>query len=193
MRNKKLKSIEKRYANYCMSTPKDRLNLLLANYIGFELVWTKLYNELVTEVYEQKQCNRRSNDDLGVKVQGGCAKSSPTENKAICIMEIEDAIMNCVFCTGLLNDVDNPEEIRRRVISLDLMKREYEVLSRRMEALSVQDRDILIMRMYYEKSVQEMADEAGLELNSISRKVGRIKHSLLDVLMKDLSKEVGMF
>ncbi len=176
---------------YCYGTPKDRLNTILKNLNDFDLKWTALFNELVHNIYEQKKYNRRS-DDIGVRVQTSMGKGSPTENRAICIMEIEAAIQNCDLVSGLLKNVDNPKEIRDCVISLDLMKREFNVISKQIDCLPEDDKRIFMDCFFYEKPIQEVADAEFMEKHSISTKIWRIKRSLKTYLIQDLSTEIGM-
>lgn len=185
--------LESGFATYIYKTPKERMSIMLANYRGFELKWTKLFNELAYMINEQKECNRRSTGgDLGVRVQSSHAASSPTENKAISLMEIEAEIEMCDFNHGLLSNLDDPEEIRDKVLALYIMKTEFEALAMEIDYLEEEDRLFLLKRIYEGKSWSVIADEEGMEVQSVEKKLGRIRKSLLEALQANTQCELDV-
>ncbi len=184
---------DKRYTEYCFKTPKERMRLILTDFKWFELKWTALFNELVCSIYEQKEYNRRSGGDLGVRVQTSVGKGSPTENKAICLMEIEAGILNCDLWGDLLNGVDYPNEISKKVYALYFMKKEVDVILQRLGMLSESDRNLFMDCVYYGKTTEEIAKKQFVEKESVAKRLWRIKKCLRDTLIIDLSREVEVF
>ncbi len=190
---KKRPSWDKRYTEYCFKPPKERMRILLTDFKWFDEIWKALFDELADSIYEQKEYNRKSGGDIGVRVQSSGSKYSPTESKAICHMEIEDGILNCDLLTGLLVGVDNPNEISKKVYALHFMKEEVNVILQELALLSASDRKLFMNCVYYGKTIDEIAKDQYVEKSSISTRLWRIKKCLRRALIIDLSKEVERF
>lgn len=190
---KKRPGWDKRYTEYCFKPPKERMRILLTDFKWFDEIWKALFDELADSIYEQKEYNRKSGGDIGVRVQSSGGKYSPTESKAICHMEIEDGILNCDLLTGLLVGVDNPNEISKKVYALHFMKEEVNVIIRELALLSPDNRKLFMDRFYYGKTTDEIANARFLENNSISKRLCSIKKNLGRALIIDLSREVKRF
>ena len=85
---------------------------------------TGLLNQILFEV----EYNRRAknDDDLGVRIQN-LRFSDPTASKAIEHIMIREAVEECNFSGNILKETDNPEKHKRDILTIHMMRREYEV------------------------------------------------------------------
>ncbi len=127
---------EKLVEAYGKATPHERFRLIYKNYSIFpqlvDCYETGLFNRILFEVEYKRR--KKNDDDLGVRIQTS-HRSDPTAAKAIEYIMIRDAIEECNFSGNILKETDDPEKHKRDILTIHMMRREYEVFDTSLKAL----------------------------------------------------------
>ena len=144
---------------YSRGDPKQRFSLIYKNYEIFsqlvDCYEVGLFNRIL---YEKEYNRKKKNGDLGVRVQTS-NKSDPTARIAIEHVMIRDAIRDCDLSGDLLKDTDDAEKHRRDIITIRMMRREYEVFDSFLRALPGKEFRITYRYIHKDCDMSQIAEE----------------------------------
>jgi hypothetical protein len=135
---------DKMVESYGKASPRERFRLIYKNYSIFpqlvDCYETGLFNRILFEVEYNRR--KKNDDDLGVRIQTS-HRSDPTAAKAIEHIMIRDAIEECNFSGNILKETDTPEKHKHDILTIHMMRREFEVFDSALKALPTKEHDIL--------------------------------------------------
>lgn len=168
-------SIMKRYE---IADLPERVDIMLQNYSSFEAQLEVEFTGLEYRIKEERAYRKRaSKGDLGVRVQTSHI-SDPTFEAAAENLLVEAALKKKDFEDSLFDCVEDREEIKREVYTLELMKMDFGVLCKQLKVLKKVDRKILLDLYEEELEIQEIADAEGIDYESVRTRTKRAKGRL---------------
>jgi hypothetical protein len=170
---------EKLVDRYGQGNPHERFMLIYKNYEVFlkliESYETGLFNRIL---YEREYNLRAKNgEDIGIRVQTNRFRD-PTARKAIENIMIREAIEEANDSGNILKDTDDPEKHKRDILTLRMMRREYEVFNTSLNALTGREYRITYRYIQKEKKLEEIADDENLAYQSIKNLIGATRKTL---------------
>lgn len=144
---------------YGKGSPHERFILIYKNYEVFLQLVNCYETGLFNRILYEREYNRRAAigaDDLGVRVQTSY-HGDPTATKAIERMMIHEAIEKCDFSGDILKDTDTPEKHRRDILTIRMMRREFEVFENSLKALPGKEYKITYRYLSKECDVTQIA------------------------------------
>lgn len=174
-------SIVKRYEIADLS---ERVDIMLNNYSSFEAQLAIEFAGIEYRIKEERAYRRRaSRGELGIRVQTSNI-SDPTYEAAAENIMIESALKKKNFDDNLFDGVDDCEEIKREVYIMEVMQLDFGILRRQLSVLKKIDRKILLDLYEEGLEIQEIADEQGIDYESVrtrtKRAKGRLRMKMLD-------------
>ncbi|SDB45176.1 hypothetical protein SAMN02910298_02259 [Pseudobutyrivibrio sp. YE44] len=164
---------------YAELTVEKRVDYICRNYASFMGIVESYTEGLIYMIEEEQDFNRREErGDLGVRVGGGFGHSDPTANKAIRNVSLRDAIINCDFEGGVLEDTDHEEQFMRDAAVLRRMRRDYKLFNSQMHLLAEEEMTILQTYLSGNKDLNDLADELNIQYDSAKCKIYNIKRKL---------------
>ena len=159
--------------------PHEKFMLIYKNYEVFlkliESYETGLFNRIL---YEREYNLRAKNgEDIGIRIQTN-RFSDPTARKAIENLMIREAIEEANDSGNILKDTDDPEKHKRDILTLRMMRREYEVFNTSLNALTGREYRITYRYMQKEKKLEEIADDENLAYQSIKNLIAATRKTL---------------
>ncbi len=164
---------------YGSATPHERFLLIYKNYSVFPQLVDCYETGLLNRILFEVEYNRRAknDDDLGVRVQTS-NKSDPTMTKAIEHIMIREAVEECNFSGNILKETDTPDKHKRDILTIHMMRREYEVFDTALKALPQKEYGILYSFIYEKKKLQDIADGKEWALQTVKNLIGATKKTL---------------
>ena len=136
---------------------------------------TGLFNRILFEVEYNRR--KKNDDDLGVRVQTS-HRSDPTAAKAIEHIMIRDAVEECNFSGNILKETDTPEKHKHDILTIYMMRREFEVFDSALKALQTKEHDIVFTFINKERKMLEIAEDRDLAYQTVKNLIGDIKKLL---------------
>lgn len=168
------KEIVRRYA---AGDPGTRVDIICKYYPQIDGIINGCIASMKFIVVEQKAYNRRAaHGDPGVRVQTGGMHGDPTADTAIIRKELEDAIRECDFSDGILEDVDDPEQIIEQAVILRNMKTVRTLYEEQLGGLENDDRLMFVKYLNHQITLTEIADKFGIQYMSAVRRINRIRN-----------------
>lgn len=151
---------EKLVDAYGKGDPRERFMLIYRNYEVFPQLIDCYELGLFNRILYEKEYNRRkkNGDDLGVRIQTS-KKSDPTAKLAVEHVMIRDAIKECNFSGELLKDTDNSEKHRRDILTIHMMRREYEVFDNCLKTLPGREYRITYHYIHGDLDTAQLAEQ----------------------------------
>ena len=150
---------DKLVESYGKATPRERFRLIYKNYSIFpqlvDCYEIGLFNRILFEVEYNRR--KKNDDDLGVRIQTS-HRSDPTAAKAIEHIMIRDAIEECNFSGNILKETDDPEKHKRDILTIHMMRREYEVFDSCLKTLPGREYRITYDYIHKDRKVSEIAE-----------------------------------
>ena len=169
---------EKLVEAYGNSNPHERFLLIYKNYSIFpqlvDCYETGLFNRILFEVEYNRR--KKNDDDLGVRIQTS-HRSDPTAAKAIEHIMIRDAIEECNFSGNILKETDDPEKHKRDILTIHMMRREYEVFDTILKALPLAEFKITYSHLHDGRKLVEIAEEEDKAYQTILNIVSKTRKS----------------
>ena len=169
---------EKLVEAYGNSNPHERFLLIYKNYSIFpqlvDCYETGLFNRILFEVEYNRR--KKNDDDLGVRIQTS-HRSDPTAAKAIEHIMIRDAIEECNFSGNILKETDDPEKHKRDILTIHMMRREYEVFDTSLKALPLAEFKITYSHLHDGRKLVEIAEEEDKAYQTILNIVSKTRKS----------------
>ena len=170
---------ERLVEEYRKGNPHERFLLIYKNYSVFpQLVVcfeTGLFNKILFEV----EYNRRAknNDDLGVRIQTS-RRSDPTATQAIEHIMIREAVEECNFSGDILSETDDPEKHKLDILTIHMMRREFEVFDTALRALPPKEYGIVYSYIHKDRKILEIAEDRELAYQSVKNLIGVTRRML---------------
>ncbi len=166
--------------NYYRLTPKKRMDYIVSHFECFPGVIREYETELEDWILTCRSIARQESlGDLGVRIQSGRSGASPTEGIALERMTVEDIIK-----TGALDQycmsLDSADEIRRGLMEVKLMRREYDRMKIRVGILNGNERRQLLDYVSKDKKAYDMSDELGITQKAARERIYKIKKKLYE-------------
>ena len=170
---------EKLVDRYGQGNPHERFMLIYKNYEVFlkliESYEIGLFNRIL---YEREYNLRAKNgDDVGIRIQTNRI-SDPTARQAIENILIREVIEEEKDSGNILKDTDNPEKHKRDIITLHMMRREYEVFETSLKALTGRDYRITYRYIHKEQKLEKIAEEEDMAYQSIKNLIAATRKTL---------------
>ena len=164
---------------YGKGTPKQRFALIYKNYEVFLNMVDSYEVGLFNRILFEREYNRRAKngDDLGVRIQTS-NRSDPTAQKAIENMMIHEAIEKCNFSGNILEDTDNPEKHRRDILTIHMMRREYEVFDKSLRSLPGAEFRITYSYLHDGRKLVQIAEDEDKAYQTILNIVSKTRKKL---------------
>ena len=170
---------EKLVDRYGQGNPHERFMLIYKNYEVFlkliESYETGLFNRILNE--REYNLRAKNGEDIGIRVQTN-RFSDPTARKAIENLMIREAIEEANDSGNILKDTDDPEKHKRDILTLRMMRREYEVFNTSLNALTGREYRITYRYIQKEKKLEEIADDENLAYQSIKNLIASTRKTL---------------
>lgn len=180
------KSGKQIFEEYAVGTPHDRFVLIYNNYGVFENVIRSYEHSVFKQIRDEKEYNRKHRsagiEELGIRVQSGGMPSDITAKLAMTNAMIKDAIKTADFESGLLDDTDEPELHRRNILTIHMMKDDFEEFQFHLKNLDPKAYRITIKHITKEWRGEQIAEEECLEFQSFK--------NILYVSRKSLEEEI---
>lgn len=146
--------------------------------------------ELVNDVIEQKECNRKSEwGELGVRVMMSFNTSSPTERMGINNSLIGKAIEEKHLDEDFFKDTDDRQDLIRRVTIYHKVKDDMDRIKSKMSILPIKDQRVIRPYILGEITLMDLSEQIGIDYRSTVNKLYRIKQKLMN-LVQDRKSEV---
>ena len=166
---------------YLDSDVEQRFDFLYENYAVLKAIIKDYREDIITDVIEMKSYNRRAqNGELGVRVQVSIGVSNPTMNKAINHLTIAKAVDEGYLEEDFFEDTDNPDALVKRVTIYHRVNIDYQTFSSKLETLNPKEQKVMKEYLSGEKSFGDFSEEMGIDYQSAVKKIGRIKHKLIE-------------
>ena len=164
---------------YGKGDPRERFMLIYRNYEVFLKLVDSYEVGIFNRILCEKEYNRRkrNGDDLGVRIQTSNL-SDPTAQMAIEHVMIRDAIRECNFSGDLLKDTDNPDEYRRDILTICMMRREYEVFDNCLRSLPGKEFSVTYRCIRRERSLPQIAEDDDRAYQTIKNLVAKTRRDL---------------
>ena len=166
--------------NYYRLDPRKRMDVIIYHYECFPAIIRDYEMELEDWILTSRASARQESlGDLGVRVQSGSNSASPTEGYAIERMQVEQIVKSGELdrYSMALSDAD---EIRRGLMEVRLMRREYDRMKVRMRTIGKLDREFLLKYVSRENRAENLSEDLLITQKSIRNRIYNIKKRLFD-------------
>lgn len=164
------KSGKQIFEEYAIGTPHDRFVLIYKNYGVFENVIKSFEHSVFRQIRDEKEYNRKhrgtSIEELGVRVQSGGMPSDVTAKLAMTNAMIKDAIRLADFDGELLEDTDEPELHKRNILTIHMMKDDFEEFQIHLKNLDPKAYRITMKHILKSARGEDVAKEEDIEYQS---------------------------
>ena len=153
--------------------------LIYKNYSVFPQLVDCYETGLLNRILFEVEYNRRAknDDDLGVRVQTS-NKSDPTMAKAIEHIMIREAVEECNFSGNILKETDTPDKHKRDILTIHMMRREYEVFDTALKTLPQREYSMIYSFIHKDMNLLEIAEDKELAYQSVKNMIGAAKKTL---------------
>ncbi len=168
------------YYRYGKGSPKERVDLIYVNYLQFKSIIEGCKSKLIYEIEAEKEyIHRKDLGDLGVRVQTTGHYSDRTCNQAIAKVILEDELGQEELSDGTLKGLEDSEEFIYKHRVLRMMQREYRCFDGQLHMLPIESQRIILPYLMHEKDYVQIADELGITVESVRKRVYRIRKELV--------------
>lgn len=168
---------------YASANAVGRINLIYRNYATFLGVVDSRTDGLVYLIENEKATNRRhANGDTGIRVQKSTI-SDPTGDTATGNVMTREALIACDFSGGVLDGTDRGELFRKEAFVLKAMRRDYQLYIQQLGSLGDREREIFLCYIEGKKTIDDLADELGIEYCSVRKKLYRARLKVRDLMI----------
>ena len=164
---------------YGNATPHERFLLIYKNYSVFPQLIDCYETGLLNRILFEVEYNRRAknDDDLGVRILTS-SRSDPTATKAIEHIMIHEAVKECNFTGNFLKETDTPEKHKRDILTIHMMRREYEVFDTALKTLPPKEYSVIYSFIHKDRNLIQIAEEKELAYQSVKNQIGTAKKAL---------------
>lgn len=166
---------------YAGVEPSEQFDFLYENFSVLREMLQDYREDLIKEVIEQKTYNRKSkNGELGIRIQVSMGISNPTMNQAIENVTIAQAIDEGWLDEDFFEDTDNKQDLIMKITSYHSLSRDFETFTSKLGTMRPKDQSILRPYLLRQKSMDDLADDMGIDYRSAVKHVYRIKKRLIE-------------
>ncbi len=184
-----MESEAKNIDKYIGFTLSKRFDFLYENYSVLKPLIKNYREDIIMDVIDMKTCKRRESiGELGVRIQVSIRRGGPTEKQAISHMTVENAIEEGFLDEAFFEDIDNPDEIIRRVTNYHIVRADFEVFASKLETLNLEDQRVIKPYLLKQKSIDDFANDMGVQYKSAATRIYRIKKKLIDKVEPRMQK-----
>lgn len=171
---------------YYRLSPRKRIDGIMRNIDGFPVIMDNYERKLSEWIADNRAKKRRDAvGNLGVRIQSGRNDFSLTEANAQEKLEIE-AIMKNYELTPSCKGIEDYDEIRRGLLELFLMRREYGELISEIKELPPRYRKIFKRYILRDDRADAFAEELSISVKAVWNKMYRIKRKIYDGYVNNL-------
>ena len=170
---------EKLVEAYGKGTPKERFTLIYKNYEVFLKLVDSYEVGLFNRILFEREYNLRNRygEELGVRIQNS-HHSDPTATKAIENMMIHEAIEKCNFSGDILKDTDDPEKHKHDILTLHMMRMEYEVFETSLRSLPGNEFRITYSYLHDRRKMMQIAEDEDKAYQTICNIISKTRKTL---------------
>lgn len=173
---------------YLNKEPKDRISFLYEHYSDYSRISERYQDMLTRRIAAMRSYERQRHDELGVRIMSGNPVRSLTEAMA----EENDTIKNIVASgylpKGVIRDYEDQSEIRMGLHEMEIFQREYDLFNRALTDLDGEEAWLFIGYIRREKTMDVMADELGVEKDSVRKRIYRTKVKITGLLLDEFKE-----
>lgn len=161
---------------YNMASPEDKVIFVLENYSRFIPMINAYECGLVDDIIQERIYNRRrSNGDLGVRVQTSYI-SKPTESEGDLDTIVRDAVRDGDYVTAL-HGADNYEVHKNEIMTLWYMRRAYKLVEGQLGAL---EEGLYKRYLMHEFDLLSAAESEGVSVDAIKQRFRKAKKTVIN-------------
>lgn len=169
---------------YSSSSPMERIGIICDHYENFSGIVDSFEVGVFHLISSEKAYNRQSRHaDLGVRIQSGNGYSDRTGDQAVENVMIKEAMKDCDFSGDLLKDTDDVEEHRRDILTIQMMREEFDVFEAHLKAMKRKEYRMFYSYLVGEKEIAEIADEEHILCESARNKISKTKKQLTQEIL----------
>lgn len=166
---------------YTGSELEERFDFIYENFSIIQEMLKDYREDLISEVIEQKAYNRRSsNGDLDVRIQVSMGISNPTQNREIDHLTIGKAIDEGFLDEDFFEDTDNRYELIRKVACYHRVNSDVAAFASKLRTMNPKDQRILKPYLLKQKSIDDIAEDIGIDYRSAIKHIYRMKKRLIE-------------
>ena len=92
--------------------------------------------------------------------------------------ELDKAISTGEVPAGLIVGTDDDETHTLEILTLKVMRDDYEEFTKNIKALQKKDKKLFMIYLESDKEIEEIADDEGILYHSMVQKLAKVKHNL---------------
>lgn len=167
--------------SYFRKKPSVRADIMFDNYENFPQIIKCFESNLRLMILSEKAGIRNARrGELGVRIQEGNWKSSPTESQALINLTLDKAMETGDFSDDFFKDMKIMQDVYDGYTEIMVMNAEYESFKAALDAIPDYDKVVVKPFLNRSKTRGELADELGITLEAISQKIKRGKKWIRD-------------
>ena len=168
------------YYRYGKGSPKERVDLIYVNYPQFKSIIEGCRSKLIYEIEAEKEYSHRKDiGELGIRVQTTGHYSDRTSSQAIANVMLEEELGQEELSDDTLKGLEDTEEFIHKHRVLRMMQREYRCFDGQLHMLPIESQRIILPYLKHEKDYVQIADELGITVESVRKRVYRIRKELV--------------
>ena len=171
---------------------EKRIRYLMRHYKDYELFEAALRQEIELNVAEARAYERNKHEELGVRIMSGTSLKDITYEQAKEAIEIADSLNKGGRPDDMVRDWEDKEYISQLVENWRTFKRDYAALNSQLLKLGDENYAIFIELLRREKNYQQLADELMIEIDSVKKKMKRLKRKVIQLITVEY-QEKGLF
>ncbi len=180
MKTKAEKDILKEYRD---ADAEGRLDIMLGNYCTFPKLIRKLERKTHYKIKcEKEHLKSRARAELGVRIQNSKI-SKPTEEEAELNRMIEEAFETGEIDGSVLKGISNAAEYEADILTISIMRMDFELLEDFIEALEDEDVECLRAFLRKQKFIKELAADRGKTYEAMKKRMDRLRESIRDEII----------
>lgn len=169
-------NIVKIYADSDSANKVDMICKHYPNFIGIVDGYTEGLRYMIEN--EKKYNCKAAYGDLGVRVQSLGHYTDLTGDLAVDNVMTRDALISCDFSGGILEGTDRPEKYQKDAEILKWMRRDYDLFTQQLKYLPPEEHRIFVGYITKEKELTEIAEEFGVQYESIKQRLWRTRKKI---------------
>ena len=160
-----------------------RLDIMLGNYGTFPKLIKKLERKTRYKIKcEKEYLKSRAREELGVRVQNSKI-SKPTEDEAVANITLDEAFMTGEIDGTILKGISNAAEYEADILTISIMRMDFELLEDFIEALEDEDVECLRAFLRKQKFIKELAADRGKTYEAMKKRMDRLRESIREEII----------
>lgn len=175
---------------YFEANEEARVEIILKNYSNFPAILDSGLAGVIYLANEEIDYFRRkqAGESLGIRSN---TVSNPTYREAVKEISVEEAIRQCKFDNGALDDTEHKRAFIQRAYDIRKMRRDYEAVVGIIKNMEDSEREVLLTILMSKKDMKEVASDFQIEYSSLYSRLhrlkGKVKETTVPLYTKNLS------